>query len=326
MRWMSIILSVAILALNVWADPGNQSKFTYDPNRIQLAQVMTQPEASPAPDTTMGMPNLQTQNDRLNPGKALLLSAIIPGAGQFYAKSPIFGGLFIAAEIAAWYGVASYHSKGMNTDDEFHAFADQNWTYYDSLGGDFGSYLSYEFWVATTYGTNGDSTTKYYGIDPGVDDFTEWQDLPWDDRLEYLPSGFTHHLDPNDQDQQYYEMIGKYDQFWAGWPSDGNYGSGSNQHWTWDAYENSSGNWIHNTYRDHYQDLRRKSNDALDMSKNFTMVVMGNHLLSALHAGFAVSMHNRKVAREQKIEGALQLEPRKYNNEHLTMATLRVKF
>lgn len=344
MRWMSIILTAAILALPAWAEQSAGNKFSYDKGRIQLAQVMTQPETTQAPDSLMGMPTLpMAPNGKLNPGKALLLSAIIPGAGQFYAKSPIFGSVFLAAEIAAWAGVAKYHSDGMKKDDEFHKWADQYWTYYNPNGGDFGSYLSYEFWVATNYGTNGDPSTRFRLPDttqaPTVAD---WQALTWEEKMNYLPTGFTHNIDPNDKDQQYYEMIGKYDQFYTGWPEDGDYGNYSNpasnggrsgnptlahnEHWTWDAYTNASGNWIHNTYRDHYQDLRKASNDALDTSKNFTMVVMGNHLLSALHAGFAVSLHNRKLNKEQKIEGALQLEPRKYQDERVTMASLQVRF
>jgi hypothetical protein len=344
MRRMMIILCAAFLTIPVWANPGDGSKFKFDQGKIQLAQVLTQPDTSSGPDSAMGMPNLQIAgpSGKLNPGKALLLSAIIPGAGQFYAKSPIFGGVFLAAEIFAWSQVASYHSKGMSKDDEFHSWADQYWTYYNSAGGDFGSYLGYEFWVATTYGLNGSPETWFRLPDttqaPTVED---WQALTWDEKMNHLPTGFTHNLDPNNKDQQYFEMIGKYDQFWAGWPESGDYGnysygnppSRSNnptitnlQHWTWDAYSNSSGNWVHNSYRDHYQDLRNESNNALDISKNYTMVVMGNHLLSALHAGFAVSLHNRKINREHKIEGALQLEPRRYYDEKLTMATLRVKF
>lgn len=342
MRWMSVILCATVLSLSAFAAEGAKSRLSYSSERIQLAQALSQPDTNQAADSALGMPTLQFQEGRMNPGKALMLSAIIPGAGQFYAKSPIFGGLFLAAEIAAWTGVASYHSKGMKRDDEFHAWADQYWIYsrqtdqgqYIQFSGDLSSmtaeqytYLGYEYWVATTYGTNGSYTTWFVGKDPAVDDIVEWMTSTWDSRREHLPTGFTHHLDPDNKDQQYYEMIGKYEQFWAGWPSDGNYGIGSSRHFIdWGPYDDPNQNWIHNTYRDHYQDLRKQSNDALDMSKNFTMVVMGNHLLSALHAGFLVSLHNRKLNKEQKIEGSLQFEPRKYQDEHLAMASLKVKF
>jgi hypothetical protein len=341
MRWMSIILSIAILSLTAFAGQGAGSKLAYDPDRIQLAQAMTQPDTSPMPDSAMGMPTLNFSDGKLNPGKALLLSAIIPGAGQFYAKSPIFGGLFLALEIGAWAGVASYHSKGMKLDKDFHTWADQYWTY-GSAGNypQFTTYLGYEYWVATTYGTNSNPSTYFKGSDPAKDDIVEWMEKAWTTKQQHLPPGFTHDLNQNsEKDQQYYEMIGKYDQFWAGWPgvppTGGNYDAfgnpvipnGSNaQHWLWQPYTNPDGPWIHNSYRDHYQDLRKQSNDALDMSKNFTMAVMGNHVLSALHAGFMVSLHNRKLNKERKIEGALQFEPRKYNDEHLTMASLKVKF
>lgn len=66
------------------------------------------------------------------------------------------------------------------------------------------------------YGDSG----AFLGAEP------EWQEEDWNVKIHYLPyEGFTHELpDSNDrhasssQDQQYYEMIGKYiHQFGFGW-------------------------------------------------------------------------------------------------------------
>ncbi|RJP74161.1 MAG: hypothetical protein C4524_13305 [Candidatus Zixiibacteriota bacterium] len=315
---MSIILVAALLALPAWAQTGGD-KFGYDSGKVMLAQELSQPPAEPAPDTAQPL----NPEGRLVPGKALLLSAILPGAGQLYAKSPLMGALFLALEAGAWTGVAIYHGQGMDKEDEYKAFADANWAYDDGVytSGVFADYWDYEYYCATVFGVDGE-TGNADTFDGSPE---QWDELSWEDKGIYLPSsGFTHELTPDDKDQQYYEMIGKYDQFGAGWPAEDDEVSGYRtgnpltETWEWGTY---------NTTRDKYLTMRKESNDALDMSKNFTMAVLGNHLLSALHAGFSVSMHNRKMAREQTvIEGSLQLEPRRINNENVTMAGLQIRF
>lgn len=319
---MNVVLAVLIVSIPVWADPGVGSKFGFNPTRLQVAQTMGQVREDPPPEAAE---NLDVEG-RLVPGKALLLSAILPGTGQFYAKNYLFAGAFLALEVGAWYGVATYHSEGMDKEDEYIAYADQYWTYYDgsqSLG-DYGSYLDYEFYAATEFGPDGESGGEVYN-----GSVEQWEELTWNEKLDWLPSnGFTHELDPTDKDQQYYEMIGKYDQFGAGWPEDGDYdASWRDGPYLYDATGAPTWQWqTHNSYRETYLNIRKDSNDALDRSKNFTMVVLGNHLLSALHAGFSVSLHNRKLTKEQNVEGAFNFEPKKYNDEYLAMGVLKIRF
>ncbi|TKJ41808.1 hypothetical protein CEE37_04365 [candidate division LCP-89 bacterium B3_LCP] len=323
MRWMNIVLAISILALSSWADPGNGTKFGFNPTRLEVAQVMNQTQEEPEPELA---PDLDIEG-RLVPGKALLLSAILPGTGQFYAKNYLFAAAFLAIEVGAWYGVASSHGRGMDKETEFLAFADQHWTYYDeSYGGlgDYGSYLEYEYYAAYEFGPDGES-----GGDVYTGSIVEWQLLTWNERSYWLPAnGFTHELDPNNKDQQYYEMIGKYDQFGAGWPEDGDYDPDwRNGPYLYDDLGAKTWKWqTHNTYREDYLNMRKDSNDALEMSKNYTMVVLGNHLLSALHAGFNVSWKNRKLAKEQSVEGAFHLEPKRHNNEMVAMGVLGITF
>ncbi|MCX6640175.1 MAG: hypothetical protein NTW14_06790 [bacterium] len=321
MRWISIALSVLLLAVAAIANPNGESRLNYNPMRLQLAQAMTQTPEQPAPaDSTTAAPEIA---GKLVPGKALLLSMILPGTGQIYAKSPLWGALFMAVEVGAWAGVAVYHQKGMNKDDEFHTYAEQHWAYNrDAIQpntlAEFNDYSHYEYWAATIFGKDGQT-----GGDPGYTGLIdEWQSLSWTEKLLYLPSdGFTHELDPNKNDQQYYEMIGKYNQFGAGWPtlgdSDLNYRAATRTTWQWETK---------NSFRETYLNMRKESNDALNSSKDFTMVVMANHLLSALHAGFAVSVHNRKLAKEHAVEGAFRLESRRYDNEQVTMGVFRLNF
>jgi hypothetical protein len=318
MRWMSIILVATLLAAPLWAGSGTGTKFGYDSAKLQLAQALSQSPEQPAPQ-----PAAAAAPAKLVPGKAFLLSAIIPGTGQLYAKSYIWAGVFMALEVGTWTEMAVYHSKGMNKDSEFKKYAEDHWTFYDETvvfpaiptSGN-GSYLSYEYWAAHTFGNNG---SVFNGS------ISEWMTKTWTYKQDYLPSaGFTHEIDGNNHDQQYYEMIGKYNQFWAGWDLDGNTiaapsGTPIYGHWL-------TGWSVQNVYREAYLNMRKESNDALDISKDFSMAIMANHLLAAIHAGFSVSMHNRKLAKAQKIEGAFQIEPRRYQDEMVSMATLKVRF
>lgn len=326
MRWINIVLAALIATISALADPGDGVQFGYNPTKLQLAQAMSQPQEEPAFEETTSV----EIEGKLIPGKAVLLSAILPGAGQYYAKNPIMAAAFLALEIGAWAGVAIYHKEGMDKEDEYLAYADRWWTYYDE--GSFSStyasaqsnptdeftYLEYEFWVAKTEGNDARSG-NWLGELFGSETEEGWQDLTWEEKLEYLPSdGFTHEIDPHTKDQQYYEMVGKYDQFGAGWPDA--YDAEDNpfiEVWKWSTF---------NQVRENYLNMRKDSNDALDMSKNFAMVVLGNHLLSAVHAGLSVTWHNRKLAREQSVEGAFNLEPKKYNNELVTMGVFCIRF
>jgi len=156
--------------------------------------------------------NARATGENLNPGKVLMLSAIIPGAGQFSIGSKWRAMMFFGMEIAAWYGVVTYYNDGQDKDKEFKIYADAHFT--EQL------YRNHEWFLATRpeFGNSG----IYEG------NRETWEgEIEWQDKLDYLPSGgFTHELpsesDRNNSsdDQQYYEMIGKYiGQFGFGWDS-----------------------------------------------------------------------------------------------------------
>lgn len=326
MRGMNVLLAIGLMTSVVWAGAGDNSSFGYDPGRAQIAQAMSQ---APVEEPPAQEPLQEVEiKGKLVPGKALLLSAIIPGTGQFYAKSPFWGAAFLALEIGAWAGVATFHAEGMDLEKEYKAYVDKYWTYYDDYDDpsmpyfDYGTaeeeftYLEYEYYVATTVGH--DTHGEFVGS------LETWEGKTWSQKQYYLPTvGFTHELDPKDKDQQYYEMVGKYDQFAAGWPDADDQDDPFIDNTTGQATWRFS---TLNTRRETYLNMRKDSNDALDMSKNFTMVVLTNHLISALHAGFTVTRHNKKLAREQSIEGAFQLEPRRINDVYVTMGSVCITF
>ncbi len=315
MRSLSFVLAVLVVVVPVLADPGGGTKIGFDSGRQQVSMAMNQ-----APEDQTAQPGVEIEG-KLVPGKALLLSAILPGAGQYYAKSPFWAAAFLAIEIGAWAGVAVNHGEGMDKEDEYLAYADAHWIYGEpDVGEIFESYFAYEYWCASFFGSNGISGS---GDDEYEGSQTLWEGLTWAQKRDYLPTnGFTHEIDPTDRDQQYYEMIGKYGQFATGWED---YNEAYHE-----AYPPEGQPWQTSSsitpMRDNYLTIRKDSNDALDMSKNFTMVVLANHLISALHAGFTVTKKNKRLAQEQTIEGAFNVAPKRYNNETIAMGVLSIKF
>ena len=154
-----------------------------------LADKLFAPETVPLKLTDFGLtgagkPSFQANDnpasvaENLNPGTALLLSAILPGAGELYAGSKLKAGIFFAVEVAAWTGVILFYNKGKDKEDEFMEFADANFN--EDL------YRQEEFRLAQDP-TQGDTLVGFSG---GIED---WTTLPWETKIHFLPrEGFTH--------------------------------------------------------------------------------------------------------------------------------------
>jgi hypothetical protein len=87
---------------------------------------------------------------------------------------------------------------------------------------------------------------------------------------------FTHHL-PDTKSQQYYEMIGKYDQFRYGW-TDTDYLR---------AKDSSDA-------RNQYLQDRNTANQKFDRAKVGAIVAIANHLFSAFDAALSARRFNRQ--------------------------------
>ena len=119
---------------------------------------------------------------------AVLLSLIWPGAGEFYLGYRTRGIAMATIEAGAWTAWALYKHEGDKIREEFRAYADANWREADYR-----------------------------------DFITDFDDLSTAEKLQFQqeygipgPDFFSHTLDAT-HTQQYYELIGKYDQFTGFW-------------------------------------------------------------------------------------------------------------
>ena len=253
--------------------------------------------------TSSGSPSMNTvqRADDINPGKALLLSAILPGAGQYSIGSTTKAAIFFAIEVAAWTGVIYYYNEGMDKDREFKDFADSHFE--ESI------YRQIEFDLARSpqWGDSG----AYVGTDP------EWREESWDLKIHYLPSqGFTHEIPTQEErnanrshDQQFYEMIGKYiHQFGFGWD---------------DAFDDDPGTpWFDGSAPNSifYMDMRYESNQLLDRSSLAIQLAMLNHVAAALDASFTARLLKKRARAEVSFRGV------DYNDHPMLVGGLRIKW
>jgi hypothetical protein len=245
-------------------------------------QTNDQPKRPPAID----MDNLYQDEEaapteRKSVFKAFVYSAVVPGAGQLYTGSKVKAAAFFGVEVATWAGYIVFHGKGNDKTDVFNAFADEHWS--DSLYGNF---------LEDNYGVRDD-------------------DLAKDESGNLI---FTHHL-PDTKTQQYYEMIGKYNQFVFGWddvdPSipriPDNLGTAYSAH------------------REQYETMRHDANVMYGRATASLIVMMANHVISGAEAALAARNHNKKVqAGEQRL--SFRAVTATINRTSFPMLTMTYKF
>ena len=183
--------------------------------------------------------------------RAFLYSLAIPGLGQLYTGSKIKAAAFFGAEALCWAGYISYDSKGNDKTAIFEDYANTHWSQ-----GRYEDYL-YTNWQVrdddSVYRNPGDPSSFY----------------------------FTHHL-PDTKTQQYFEMIGKYNQFVFGWDDVDPLTSPDE-----DAHEDK-----YSGRRMIYEDMRYDANKMYDRASTALKVMMANHLISAFWAALDAKRYN----------------------------------
>jgi hypothetical protein len=287
------ILTIAILFsvhLKTFAGDNKSEILFYDLKKIELKNNIVYGKGikslkSDSIEGEIADPNLKL------PGRALLRSAILPGWGELYAGSEIKAMIFLGLEIASWTTYGIYENKGNKQTDEFENFADKHWNEKE-----YANYI-YEQVGRIIEIFNPDGSINYDSLNYAED--------------EYI--GFSHALPaPGKNNQQRYEMIGKYDQFIYGWddivkPD------------TIVTKENLDK--INSANRQSYLTQRKQANDYYRIAGYGITAVMINHLLSAFDAALTVKLNNDKYLRS-----SVRLENKRYGNEIVTMAVINFKW
>ena len=206
-----------------------------------------------AADTEAEGPESSSQNTNAvkSPGKALFLSALLPGTGEYYAGNRKRAAIFLGLEALGWALWSRWDSKGNDVVDEFRATAREEW--------DSGIYLN---WRLSSRAQNNNSFTHA---------------LPCSVFVAEGKAGLA--KCPESEVQQYYELIGKYDQFVVGWDDLQHPNGGSATPSAVDSVESVS-----SAKRLAYERRRDESNEFLERASTMTGLILVNHVLSAIDA------------------------------------------
>ncbi len=209
------------------------------------------------------------------------LSLVLPGAGEFYTQSYWKSAGFFAAEIALWALAYYYDHRGDKQTDYFQDYANAHW-----------SVLRYVQQAIKNFKPVDPNTGQPFALGQfwsGTPDPQHpWVGANWStiNRMETVIAGYySHNLAPYG-DQQYFEMIGKYEQFNMGWddvnPSlDPSYPVQA---------ANSSPESIF------YMGERARANKFYDNATTFVTIAIVNHILSAVDAALSATWYNKAHA------------------------------
>lgn len=117
-------------------------------------------------------------------------------------------------------------------------------------------------------------------------DYNRWQNW-WNSLSAQDQERFPRYDLPEKGSGQYYEVIGKYGKFNAGW-KDVNWISG-----LWETEESAASNY--------YANLRSNSNSEKKLAATSTIIVFTNHILSALDAAWTVNQYNKNFKTRAKV-------------------------
>lgn len=218
--------------------------------------------------------------------KPMLLSLVMPGLGEAsmgYRR----GYLMMALDAAAWFGVAKYHQDGVDKRELYYDYLDEHWS---------------EARLDAAFGDNVNdyAGTYYYG----VTDYTELS--LWVSRA--------------DDEREYYENAGKWDQFVFGWDDFVDprtwVGPGATTADLKDDVRVSS-------HRLTYRDMRQDSNDAFHTRDNLVYFNMLTRVFSVLQVawlGGAFSDDGQAALSVGGHEVAIIAEPRGFTASRLGLS------
>jgi hypothetical protein len=244
-------------------------------------------------------PENENSTVQKSPWLAAGLSLLVPGTGEFYAESYWKAAAFFALEVAAWTIAYTYDQKGDDQSVFFQGFANEHW-----------SVVRYAQWSLDNAGNINPTIT-----DPGeyqvfdIEGNVNWAEL---NRLERAIGEWYSHTLPPFGEQQYYELIGKYQQYYQGWDD------ADPSLTTYDAIDARLAS--SNTRFVYYAGERGKANDFYNTASTAVTLAIVNHLISAIDAAWSASLANSRM----QARVGLQRVPR--GDTYTSVPSLKLSF
>ena len=212
--------------------------------------------------------------DKKSPLLAGVMSAILPGSGEFYVGEYLKAAIFFAVEVTLITVAVVNNNEGDELTNEFEAFADEHWSAVD-----YSEYMM-DHWQEL-------GLSEQCVIDINTEgNLQPWERVNWGDlnHCESLIGVFSHRLPIHGQ-QQYYELIGKYKQYSSGW----------------DEFNGTSYSQVPQIMKD-YAVMRGNANDAYNVGSKAVVGLYINHLLSAIDAIWSATTYNKDLAIKMRVQ------------------------
>ena len=258
------------------------------------------------------------------PGKPLLLSLIIPGAGQYYNKDSFWKvATFSGVELLSLFSYYALNKRADEIKNDFQVFADQNW--------------SLNNWVTNKMQmVNSENNGRLWSQFEALNNLTGSHDLILvlsgtlkqnhgsfvsSDSLEKYPQWANSPDVTVARDRHFYENVGKYDQFLGGW-------SDASSNWFWEEKDvgDTTEIIIKTPNKDKFLDMRKDSNDLLNYAKFSISVIMFNHLLSGVDAVISSQNSKNKTLRNKPFKKDLSLYYNPDNPLGIGGINMRIRF
>lgn len=233
-----------------------------------------------------------------NPKIAMLLSLLLPGSGEVYAKNGVRAGIFGAVEVGLIATGIAFNVRGGNKVDDAHDFANQHYkaekmyNYYKMFNTIYGKRKDPE-----TNVSNVDSIFLNYGDLPAKDFSNKSKDFyelindevtpyihGWDDATPALDNNF------KSTDTNYFSYQG-----------DTTAGSPDSSYLFVNKKDSSKVSFGFSANRDIYSDKIKKANKQYKYSQTFFTLLLVNHILSAIDAGICAKAYNDKLLGKQSM-------------------------
>lgn len=283
MRLKIVMLLTLIFAAGLTAWSEDQTKFLWrEPAPVLVltgnAHIDFVGLSDPAMQTTQNPTPGMALPGRKSPWLAAGLSAVLPGAGEFYSERYLKSAIFIAVEVAAWAVAYVYDKKGDRQTDFFQNYANSYW-----------SVVKYaEF----TYNTlkPPDKDYNLFNSNYNNPSVPPWKQVNWGElnRLERDIGGYYSHTLPPYGDQQYFELIGKYPQFNMGWEG------------TVEPFTYGDPLSPHLLY---YSGERGKANRYYENASSAIAVAIVNHIVSAIDGAWSAASFNKDLQAHVGLQG-----------------------
>jgi hypothetical protein len=235
--------------------------------RPSLAALGEPPPSAAAPPATSG-----TSNSRYV--LPVLLSAIVPGAGEISIGHWKRGVPLVAVDVATWILYGHFHTEGEDWRSTYEAFADAHWHETGDVNGngtiDVGSEIpGWQENLRDYYDGQYGSIYNFY--DPN---------LPYSCTCPYIPK--------EEDKQHYYENIGKYLYYYPGWDD-----------WAWNGDPATSDS----ARRIEYYGMRTESNDNFDHATTMVYVGMATRIVSMAQTVLLMRRDSRFEVRPMRTVG-----------------------